>query len=93
MGSFNNYVDQILSVLTIYLYWVDNCGHKYYLFDHMTNMEQPPNVHSENKYTKHSSVLLLRLVYLFSERTLEQRYFKKQHSLSSFLLTWSRFTG
>ena len=29
-------------------------------------------VRSENKYTKHSSVSLLRLVYLFSERTLKR---------------------
>ena len=28
------------------------------------------NVRSENKYTKRSSVLLLRLVYLFLERML-----------------------
>ena len=31
-----------------------------------------PNVRSKNKYTKRSSVLLLSLVYLFSERTLKE---------------------
>ena len=36
--------------------------------------QKPYNVRSENKYTKRSSDTLLRLVYLFSERTLCMRY-------------------
>ena len=37
------------------------------------SLKKNPNVCSEKKYTKCSSVLLLRLLYFFSEQTLEVR--------------------